>query len=186
MLAHELRNPLAPIRNVAQLLSTGTLDAGTVRRSSEILQRQATQLTRLVDDLLDVARITRGAIELKHETLDLRRVLDAALESAQPLLDGKHQLITVQGSTEPLCVEGDPVRLCQVFANLLSNAAKFSADHASISITIESTADQITVAVADSGIGIDPQILPHLFELFCRAINLWTAPRVASASGSRS
>lgn len=166
MLAHELRNPLAPIRNVAHLLSTGTLDAGTVRRSSEILQRQATQLTRLVDDLLDVARITRGAIELKTESLDLERVLDAALESAQPLINVKHQTVALQHSAPPVYVEGDPVRLCQVFGNLIANAAKFSPDHTNISITLESTADQVTVAVADAGIGIDPQILPHLFDLF--------------------
>ena len=166
MLAHELRNPLAPIRNVAHLLANEALDTATVRRSSQLLQRQASQLARLVDDLLDVARITRGAIQLKKETLALDRVLETALESVQPLFDVKRQTLRMKRSPEPAFVEGDPVRLCQIFANLLSNASKYSPDRTEVCLRVEVTADDAFVTVRDQGRGIDPQMLPHLFELF--------------------
>jgi PAS domain S-box-containing protein len=166
MLAHELRNPLAPIRNVAQILSNSALDAATVRRSSELLQRQASQLTRLVDDLLDVARITRGAIELKKESLALERVLGTAIESVQPLLDLKHQTVSLRRSPEVVFVEADSVRLCQVLANLLTNASKYSPEGAEIHLAIECDSKDVLLSVRDRGMGIDPEMLPHIFELF--------------------
>ena len=166
MLAHELRNPLAPIRNVAEILSQGALDAETVRRSSQLLQRQASQLTRLVDDLLDVARITRGAIELKKEMVAIERVVEMAVESIQPLLDLKRQNVTVKRSPEAVLVEADSVRLCQIITNLLSNAAKYSPEGTRIQIELGCTQDDVFVSVRDQGIGIDPQLLPHIFELF--------------------
>jgi signal transduction histidine kinase/ActR/RegA family two-component response regulator len=166
MLAHELRNPLAPIRNVAHLLANQALDTATVRRSSELLQRQASQLARLVDDLLDVARITRGAIELKKEMLAVDRVLETALESVQPLFDVKQQTVRLKRSPEAVFVKADSVRLCQIFANLLSNAAKYSPDRTEVCVVVECTADEAIVTVRDPGRGIDPQMLPHLFELF--------------------
>jgi two-component system CheB/CheR fusion protein len=166
MLAHELRNPLAPIRNVAHILANEALDAGAVRRSSELLQRQATQLTRLVDDLLDVARITRGAVELKKETLALERVLELALESVQPLLDIKHQTVSLTRSVDVVFVDADPVRLCQIFVNLLNNAAKYSPERTQIRLVVECVQGEVSVSVLDEGTGIDPQMLPNIFDLF--------------------
>jgi PAS domain S-box-containing protein len=166
MLAHELRNPLAPIRNVAHILANEVLDAAAVRRSSELLQRQATQLARLVDDLLDVARITRGAIELKKDTLALERVLEQAVESVQPLLNIKHQTVSMTRSVEAAFVDADPVRLCQIFVNLLNNAAKYSPETTQIRLIIECVQDDVFVSVLDEGMGIDPQMLPNIFDLF--------------------
>jgi PAS domain S-box-containing protein len=169
MLAHELRNPLAPIMNVAHILSSERVDGETVRRNSELLRRQASQLSRLVDDLLDVARITRGMIELKNERLSVDRILERAIESVQPLVDLKRQNISFARPAAMLWVEGDGVRLVQVFANLLSNAVKYSADRTVVQIVAEQQGDTVIVRIVDSGIGIDPQVLPQIFELFMQA-----------------
>jgi PAS domain S-box-containing protein len=169
MLAHELRNPLAAIRNVSHILGTESLDPLAILRSSELLQRQATQLARLVDDLLDVARITRGAIELQRQPKRLDEVLDAALETAQPFCAVKRQTINVQRSFMPLWITGDAARLTQVFSNLLGNAAKYSPDCAHIELKVERELNFAVVRVRDEGIGIDSQVLPHIFDLFFQA-----------------
>jgi PAS domain S-box-containing protein len=169
MLAHELRNPLAPIMNVAHILSADGVDPQSVRRNSEMLRRQASQLSRLVDDLLDVARITRGMIELKNERLAIDRILDRAIESVQPMLNLKKQSVSYARPSAALHVEGDGVRLVQVFANLLSNAVKYSAERTVIQVIAEQTDGCVTVRIIDSGIGIDPQMLPQVFELFMQA-----------------
>jgi PAS domain S-box-containing protein len=169
MLAHELRNPLAPIMNVAHILSRDHVEAEAVRRNSELLRRQASQLSRLVDDLLDVARITRGMIELKNERLAMDRILERAIESVQPLVDLKKQSVSFSRSGSTLWVEGDGVRLVQVFANLLSNAVKYSADRSVVQIVCEADGDDIIVRILDTGVGIDPQVLPQIFELFMQA-----------------
>jgi PAS domain S-box-containing protein len=169
MLAHELRNPLAPIMNVAHILSADGVDSQAVRRNSEMLRRQASQLSRLVDDLLDVARITRGMIELKNELLAVDRILDRAIESIQPMLNLKRQSVSFAPPPGLLHVEGDGVRLVQVFSNLLSNAAKYSADRTVIQVIVEQANGAVVVRIIDSGIGIDPQMLPQVFELFMQA-----------------
>jgi PAS domain S-box-containing protein len=169
MLAHELRNPLAPIMNVAHILSRERVDGETVRRNSELLRRQASQLSRLVDDLLDVARITRGMIELKNERLSLDRILERAIESVQPLIDLKRQNVSFARADSTLFVEGDGVRLVQVFANLLSNAVKYSPDRSVVQVVVDQTGETAIVHIADTGIGIDPQVLPQIFELFMQA-----------------
>ena len=166
MLAHELRNPLTPIRNVAHILARGNPSAETVRRSSELLERQATHLTHLVDDLLDVARITRGRISLRRESLDLANVLETALESAKPLLEFRAQKVIVARPDEALLIEADRVRLCQVLVNLLTNAIKYSPVGASIHVGLEGSAREVTLVVRDPGVGIDPQMLPQIFELY--------------------
>ena len=166
MLAHELRNPLTPIRNVAHILGRGQADPVTIRRSAELLERQASHLTHLVDDLLDVARITRGRVTLRRETLNLGAVLDTALEAARPLLEFRGQTVTVVRSGEPLFVEADPVRLCQVLSNLLTNAIKYSAECARIELELTGTAREVALVVRDDGVGIDPQMLPHVFDLY--------------------
>jgi signal transduction histidine kinase/ActR/RegA family two-component response regulator len=166
MLAHELRNPLAPIRNVAYVLSKGGAEPATVRRSGQMIERQASHLTHLVDDLLDVARITRGRVALHREPLSLDTVVDAALETVQPVLDARHQAVTVRQPGEKVFVIGDSTRLCQVVANLLTNASKYSPERARIEIVIDGSAADAIVEVRDPGLGIDPQLLPHLFDLF--------------------
>jgi len=166
MLAHELRNPLAPIRNVAYVLSKGGADPATVRRSGQMIERQASHLTHLVDDLLDVARITRGRVALHREPLSLDTVVDAALETVQPALDSRHQSVSVRQPGEKIFVEGDSMRLCQVLANLLTNASKYSPERARIDIVIDGSAVDAIVEVRDPGAGIDAQLLPHLFDLF--------------------
>jgi signal transduction histidine kinase/ActR/RegA family two-component response regulator len=166
MLAHELRNPLAPIRNVGYVLGKGVANAATVRRSGQMIERQANHLTHLIDDLLDVARITRGRVVLKRETVTLDSVAEAALETVQPLLDARVQSVTVRRSAERVFVDGDSVRLCQVLANLLTNAIKYSPERSRIEIEIEGTATEALISVRDPGIGIDAQLLPLLFDPF--------------------
>ena len=166
MLAHELRNPLAPIRNVGYVLAKGIADPATVRRSGQMIERQASHLTHLVDDLLDVARITRGRVVLKRETLSLDSIAEAAIETVQPQLDARSQTVVLRRSAERIFVDGDSVRLCQVLANLLTNAIKYSSERSRIEIVIEGTAADALISVNDHGIGIDPQMLPRLFDPF--------------------
>jgi len=166
ILAHELRNPLTPIRNVAHILARGHPDAMTVRRSGEMLERQATQLTRLVDDLLDVARIMRGRVVLDREPLSLASVVDTALETVRPLLESRHQTVSVSRLDTELFVNADHVRLSQVITNLLTNASKYSPDRARIEMALEGSADRAALVVRDEGVGIDPQMLPQVFEVF--------------------
>jgi CheY-like chemotaxis protein/two-component sensor histidine kinase len=126
------------------------------------------QLTRLLDDLLDVARITRGHIELRRSRLSLGDVIEAAIETTQPLLTVKRQVLNFTGDPTPW-VEGDTVRLTQVFANLLTNASKFSPDRSIIDVQVEHSAAEVTVRIRDEGAGIDPELLPRIFELFVQA-----------------
>ena len=169
MLAHELRNPLAPIRNVAHVLSNHGIDAAVARRQADILQRQASQLAHLVDDLLDVARITRGLIELKRAPVQLNTVIESAVEAVQPLIAVKHQSLSVTRNAEPLWMDGDTVRLTQAIGNLLTNAAKYSPDRSSIEVVLEATAGEAVIRIIDQGVGIDTEVLPHIFELFMQA-----------------
>ncbi len=166
MLAHELRNPLTPIRNVAHILGRAQADPATIRRSAELLERQATQLTRLVDDLLDVARITRGRITLRREPLNLASVLDTALEAVKPLLEFRGQSVSVARGEGPLFVNADQVRLCQVVSNLLTNAIKYSPDCARIEVQLLGSKREVALVVRDEGAGIDAQMLPHIFDLY--------------------
>lgn len=169
MLAHELRNPLAPIRNVAQILSSGHVKADEVRRAGELLTRQTTHLAHLLDDLLDVARITRGVIQLQKEDLLLEQVADRAIETVQPLLSVKRQTVIREPAPRPLVVSADAARLSQILENLLSNAAKYSPDRSAIHVSFSCTAESAAVHVRDEGSGIDSQILPHIFDLFMQA-----------------
>jgi two-component system, sensor histidine kinase len=165
MLAHELRNPLTPIRNVAHILARSP-DAGTVRRAGEMLARQASHLAHLVDDLLDVARITHRRVQLKQEVLSLEGLVNLSTETVQPLLDARSQLITVSVSTPHIHVKGDEVRLCQVVSNLLSNASKYSPDGARIHLGIGGGTRDALLTVRDEGYGIDRELLPRVFDLF--------------------
>ena len=167
-LAHELRNPLAPIRNSVNVLrlSGAGESAGAI---CDILDRQINHMVRLVDDLMEVSRISRGKIELRKETLDLATVIAAAVETSRPLIDAaKHQL-TVALPPRPLVVEGDAMRLAQVFSNLLNNAVKYTDAGGRISIVARLEGNSAVVTVTDTGIGISPAALPNVFEMFVQA-----------------
>lgn len=169
MLAHELRNPLAPIRYVAHLLAHENGDLRAVRRNGEILMRQVTHLVRLVDDLLDAARISRGKIEIRKEPMNAESALQRAMESMQSTLGSKRQTLRYTPTAHRLPVLGDPVRLEQVFVNLLSNASKYSPERAPIDVSAEHDAGHAVIRVRDEGSGIDAQTLTRVFDLFLQA-----------------
>jgi len=167
MLAHELRNPLAPIRNAVYLLRLIGPAEPRLEQARDMIDRQVSHMVRLIDDLLDVSRITRGKISLRKERLDLTEVVAQAAEVAAPLLTRKRQAFTVSCAPEPIEVEADPARLVQVIANLLNNAAKFTEPGGSITLTTERSGDDAAVIrVRDTGVGIAPELLPHIFDLF--------------------
>jgi len=169
MLAHELRNPLAPISNAAQLLSMATLDPQRVRQSSEVIIRQVRHMTSLVDDLLDVSRVTRGLVELERERIDVKSIVASAVEQARPLIEARGHALDQHLTSKRCWVHGDRIRLVQVVANLLNNAAKYTPQGGAIALSVETDASNVTIAVRDNGIGIDRAILPHVFELFTQA-----------------
>jgi PAS domain S-box-containing protein len=164
MLGHELRNPLAPIVSALQLLKL----RGDTRsaREHQVIERQVKQMTRLVDDLLDVSRISRGKIELKLQPIDVRDSLARAVEIAIPLFERKNQQFEVRVPGHPLVVNGDDARLTQVFANLLTNAAKYTDEGGQIVMSVHPTEGDIVIEVRDNGIGIEQKLLPRVFELF--------------------
>ncbi len=169
MLAHELRNPLAPITNAVQILKMPQADAAVIGRARDMMERQVQQLTRLVDDLLDVSRIMRGKIELRKERLDLAAAVTRAVETAQPLIEASGHELTVSLPSEPVPLDADPVRLAQVIANLLNNAAKYTEPGGKIWLTAAREGDEAVVRVKDTGIGIAPALLAHIFDLFVQA-----------------
>ncbi len=165
-LAHELRNPLAPIRNSLHILrEAGRGDTG-LGPICAIMERQVNHMVRLVDDLLELSRITRGQIELRREKVDLATVVHAAVETSQPLIDAADHRLQIELPDEPLWIEADPVRMAQVFANLLNNAAKYMDSGGLIRISARSSGGTVSVTVADQGIGIDADMLDGVFEMF--------------------
>jgi len=169
MLAHELRNPLAPITTAANLLQRGQIDAPGIRRASDIIARQAEHMTALVNDLLDVSRVTRGLVTLEREALDVAAIVNEAVEQVRPLIDARQHTLQVELSAGPLRVEGDRTRLIQVLSNILNNAAKYTAPGGRIVLRAGVEADCVTIAVRDNGQGIDPPVLPYIFDLFIQA-----------------
>ena len=166
VLAHELRNPLAPIRNAIQILHMAESRAPDLQWASGIIDRQMGHLTRLVDDLLDVSRISRDRLELRTERVELAKVVQAAIETSRPgIVERGHQL-TVTHLPESVTVDADPTRLAQVFGNLLNNAAKFSEPNGRIAMSVERENGDVLVRVRDHGIGIAPAMLPKIFDLF--------------------
>jgi PAS domain S-box-containing protein len=166
MLAHELRNPLAPLSNAVQVLRRAGLGEEKVAAAISMLERQTGHLTRLVEDLLDVSRITQGKIELRRERVELNALVALAAEAAGPLYERmKHQL-SVSLAARPLHVDADPTRLAQVVGNLLTNAAKFTDHGGRVEIAVEDRGDEAAIHVRDHGIGIAPHQLPRLFDLF--------------------
>jgi PAS domain S-box-containing protein len=166
MLAHELRNPLAPILSAMQVIRQQAGDDSITQRAREIVERQVRHQARLLDDLLDVSRITRGKVELRREPLSLGPVVADALEITRSLIQGRRHVVTTSVADEPVVVEGDPTRLTQVVANLLNNAAKFTPPGGTISVTAARENGDAVLSVRDSGVGIPREMLPRVFELF--------------------
>ena len=164
MLGHELRNPLAPIVTALHLMKEQA--DGNVNREQEIIERQVNHLVRLVDDLLDVSRIARGKVTLRKELVEIGSIVGNAVEMAGDLLEEHRHQLSIELPLEGARIEGDPVRLAQVVANLLTNAARYTEPGGKISLRAAREGDQILVAVKDTGIGIDPELLPHVFDLF--------------------
>jgi signal transduction histidine kinase len=166
MLSHELRNPLAPIHTALHILEMPQSGTDRAEHAKQVIKRQVEHLTRLVDDLLDVSRIMHGRIELRKQPLDVEDVLKHAIETAQPIIDARGHHLNVTPPQEQILVEGDPVRLSQAISNLLMNAAKYTERAGQIWITANREGDDAVVRVRDSGVGIDPDLLPYIFELF--------------------
>jgi len=169
MLAHELRNPLAPISAAATLLDMGALNETRVRQSSAIIGRQVRHMTRLVDDLLDVSRVTRGLIELDRILLDVRAIVDEAVEQVRPQLVARRQRLGLHFPACSLQVEGDRARLVQVMSNLLGNAAKYTPEDRSIDVEARVQECCLVLAVSDEGIGMERELTERAFELFAQA-----------------
>ena len=167
-LAHELRNPLAPIRNGLQILRMRGADPAATPRLHEMLERQVNHLVRLVDDLMEVARVTRGRIELRKESVDLAAALRSAIETSRPLIEAARHELTVELPVEAVTLVADPVRLTQVIANLLNNAAKYTEEGGRISLSAWREDQQAVVVVSDTGIGIPRDVLPRVFDLFAQ------------------
>jgi len=166
-LGHELRNPLAPILNSLEILKlSGAFDDEHTRQACAVMERQVHHLNRLVDDLLEVSRITRGIIEVKKEPLDVAALVRAAVETSRPVLDNLRHELAVDLATEPMCVAGDPVRLTQVFANLLNNAAKYTNHGGRITVLTRQENGEAVITVRDNGIGIAPALLSQVFDMF--------------------
>ena len=164
-LAHELRNPLAPIRTGLELLKLAPSIDATVK-TREIMERQVEHMVRLIDDLLDVSRITRGKIELKKERVDVRKVLDTALELSRPFIEESRHELLVSTPEEALLFDADPVRMAQVVSNLLNNAAKYTPEGGRIELSAERDGNEVVIRVRDNGVGLTSEALSKVFELF--------------------
>ena len=165
-LAHELRNPLAPLRSGVEVLQRTASDRPDVARLCAMMERQLRHMVRLVDDLLDVSRITRGKVNLQRSVIDLERALQDAIETSRTALEARQHALATALPAEPVRVDGDAMRLSQVFANLLHNAAKFTQPGGHIEVRLQRTGDEAIVSVQDDGVGIDAAMLDRVFELF--------------------
>lgn len=167
--AHELRNPLAPIRNALQVMRLAGDDGNAVDQSRAVIERQVQQMVRLVDDLLDLSRISGGKMELRRKRVELAGVINAALEASRPLIEACGHELTVTLPPEPVYLDADPTRLAQVFLNLLNNSAKYTPQAGRIWLTVERLKGEAVVRVRDTGVGIAAEMLPRIFELFTQA-----------------
>jgi len=165
-LAHELRNPLAPIRTAAQMLTSPNLGSGQLLWARQVIHRQVEHMARLLDDLLDVARITQGKLQLKKEQVNLGTIIETAVEAARPLLDARQHTLTLELPTQLPQLDADPVRLAQVLSNLLTNAAKYTDPPGRIALIVRIEAGVVRISIKDNGIGLSSSALAHIFEMF--------------------
>ncbi|MFN8602294.1 MAG: ATP-binding protein [Candidatus Binatia bacterium] len=166
VLAHELRNPLAPVRNALEILRLKGVQDATLRRATDMMGRQVNVMVRLVDDLLEVSRITRDKLELRREPIEMTAVIASAVETSRPLVDAARLRLTLTLPPEHLVVEGDSVRLAQVFSNLLNNATKYTEPGGEITLTVWRDGDEVAASVRDTGVGIPSEMLPRVFDMF--------------------
>jgi two-component system CheB/CheR fusion protein len=166
MLAHELRNPLAPLRNTLEIMKREKSDGDLIAQVRSTLERQLAQLVRLVDDLMDVSRITRGNLDIRKERIELASVIQQSVEVSRPLADRARHALNVSLPPEPILLFADPARMTQVFGNLLTNACKYSEPGARISLSVERQGSDVVVAVKDSGVGIAPDKIDGVFDMF--------------------
>src|SRR6266850_1936638 len=176
-LSHELRNPLVPLRNALDELRRSGNDPLVAGRAYAIMERQLFHLVRLTDDLLDVSRMTRNKIELRSERIDLRLVLQSAIETTQPLIAVAGHILTVDIPREALWVYVDFTRLAQAVSNLMNNAVKYTPRGGRITLRAAEEDDEVTITVSDTGVGIAPWVLPHIFEMFMQAEDPTGQPR---------
>jgi signal transduction histidine kinase len=169
VLAHELRNPLAPIRNALELLRMGNGNGEIIEQARRVMERQLEHMVHLIDDLLDVSRITRGKILLRKERVDLAAAVQSALEASRPLITASNHEFTATLPSEPIYLDADPTRLSQVLSNLLANAVKYTERAGRIWLTVERLSNHAVVTVRDTGIGIAAEHLPHVFEMFSQS-----------------
>jgi PAS domain S-box-containing protein len=169
LLAHELRNPLAPISTAAQLLKMGARNPEYVQRSSEIIDRQVKHMSELVDDLMDVSRVTRGLVSIDQDEVSISDVVNSAVEQSRPLIEERKHELALDVRDEGVDVLGDRTRLVQVLTNLLNNSAKYTQQGGRIALTVEKRDGNVVISVSDNGIGMDAELLPRLFELFTQA-----------------
>jgi PAS domain S-box-containing protein len=169
LLAHELRNPLAPIVTAAEILRRGDLDREAVGKVGELIQRQARHMTALLADLLDVSRIDKGLVTLTRTVVDLHKVLADAIEQTRPSMTVRSQRFNLRAPTGHLPIDGDDSRLVQIFANILNNASKYTPARGEITLLVAAEGGSVVVKVRDSGIGMSAQLLPHVFEIFTQA-----------------
>jgi CheY-like chemotaxis protein len=169
MLAHELRNPLAPIGAAAELLQIMKLDEKRVRHTSQVIGRQVRHMTALVDDLLDVSRLTRGLVDLDRAPLDIRHVVHDAVEQITPLMQSRHHHLALHLPPGITKVNGDKKRLVQVVANILNNAAKYTPEGGHIVLRVDAQPSHVAIEVRDDGIGMDPELVSRAFDLFAQA-----------------
>jgi CheY-like chemotaxis protein/nitrogen-specific signal transduction histidine kinase len=165
-LGHELRNPLAPIRNAVTLMKTGGLNASMIEWYATLIDRQVAHLTRLVDDLLDMSRITNGKVMLQREPVEISSVVSGAVDACRPLIDSRQHTLEIVLPDGPLWVEADPTRLSQIVLNLLNNAAKYTPEGGTIQLTVDREGRDVVIRVRDNGIGIPADLLPKVFDLF--------------------
>jgi signal transduction histidine kinase/CheY-like chemotaxis protein len=170
MLSHELRNPLAPIRSAAEIMRKIAPDDPRLTWAREVVERQVTHMAQIVDDLLDVSRITQGKVTLQRQPVELAKVLFHSIETARSQLEAKQHKLSVNIPPTPIWVQGDFARLAQVFGNLLHNAAKYTPDNGKLEIGVTAERGSVAVSVRDNGIGIDPALLPHVFEPFTQGV----------------
>jgi PAS domain S-box-containing protein len=166
MLAHELRNPLAPIRNALHLLGEPNVGPDALRTAREMMERQVQHMVRLVDDLLDVSRITRGKVQLRLEKVEVSSLIRRAAEAVRPHIESRRHVLEVSLPAEPVILSADPTRLDQILLNLLNNAAKFTDPGGRIALTVSREDGGVLISVRDTGIGIDRELLPRIFEPF--------------------
>jgi signal transduction histidine kinase/ActR/RegA family two-component response regulator len=169
MLAHELRNPLAPLNAAAELLTRYRLDEARLHNTGEVIARQVRHMTGLVDDLLDVSRVTRGLVVINETPQDIQAVVAAAVEQAWPLIEAQQHRLSIDAPPQPAIVSGDAKRLVQIVSNLLHNAAKYTPSNGHIQVSVEMDREQVRIRVRDNGIGIPKEEQPRIFQLFAQA-----------------